>query len=328
MRLVRPALVVLAVACGAALVVAAAPAQLPTSAYAHPEPGDLDGDLVRNEQDNCPTTPNGRQLNTDGDAFGDACDTDDDNDGILDAAPDNCPLVPNPDQLDSDHDGRGDACPAADSDGDGVLDDVDNCAQVANADQRNLDADDQGDVCDRDDDNDDYDDGFDNCPVVYNFDQADLDGDKIGSACDADERIAGPAGGLSNPGGTGPATPAGPADSSAPNVTVTTDRNVHLKDAGRALVVRASCSEACDLSAVVSAGASAARHAGLGRTRIVLGRGSWSLAAGGRTYVFARWNGTARRLRAGRRLTSSLVLTATDTAGNRRTVTRRIDLRR
>ena len=32
----------------------------------------------------CPLTPNSDQLDTDGDNIGDVCDTDDDNDGVLD----------------------------------------------------------------------------------------------------------------------------------------------------------------------------------------------------------------------------------------------------
>ncbi len=39
-----------------------------------------------NGPDNCPNTANANQLNTDGDAQGDACDSDDDNDGTADAS--------------------------------------------------------------------------------------------------------------------------------------------------------------------------------------------------------------------------------------------------
>jgi len=67
--------------------------------------------------DNCPSVSNPSQTNTDGDANGDACDSDDDNDGTADVS-DNCPLVSNPGQGDYDGDGLGDACDAdADNDG-------------------------------------------------------------------------------------------------------------------------------------------------------------------------------------------------------------------
>ena len=48
-------------------------------------------------------------MDTDLDGAGDACDTDDDGDGVDDGV-DNCPLDANASQLDTDLDGAGDAC--------------------------------------------------------------------------------------------------------------------------------------------------------------------------------------------------------------------------
>lgn len=72
---------------------------------------DSDSDGVSDASDNCPSVSNADQVNSDGaNDGGDACDTDDDNDGIPDDNPDNCRTIPNPDQTDSNGDGCGDAC--------------------------------------------------------------------------------------------------------------------------------------------------------------------------------------------------------------------------
>lgn len=166
----------------------------------------------------------GFQLNTDGDPVGDACDTDDDADGIPDDVTnqpacsggntvncdDNCRLVGNANQADSDSDGVGTLCDNCkiisnaaqiDTDADGLGDACDNCPTIANLDQLDSEGDGTGNVCDSDDDNDtrpdsDGDGTFDpctggattgcddNCPFASNSTQADTDGDGIGDICD------------------------------------------------------------------------------------------------------------------------------------------------
>jgi hypothetical protein len=81
----------------------------------------------------------------------------------------------------------GDACDA-DDDGDGVTDNPkrDNCKLKPNPKQEDTDSDGMGDACDPDDDNDNRIDENDNCPLVSNAGQADGDGDGIGDACDPD----------------------------------------------------------------------------------------------------------------------------------------------
>jgi hypothetical protein len=89
---------------------------------------DGDADYINDDVDNCPTVPNPDQFNTDealigGDSDGDACDDDDDADGICDqnidveavciagpALGDNCRTIPNNNQDDDDADGCGTAC--------------------------------------------------------------------------------------------------------------------------------------------------------------------------------------------------------------------------
>ena len=51
-----------------------------------PTPTDTDTDGIPDATDNCPANANANQANFDTDSKGDVCDTDDDNDGILDTA--------------------------------------------------------------------------------------------------------------------------------------------------------------------------------------------------------------------------------------------------
>ena len=86
---------------------------------AHFSIADLDGDGVSDASDNCPSISNSNQLNFDGDAEGDACDSDDDNDNIPDTL-DDFPFNPS-ESVDTDGDGTGDNADT-DDDNDGISD--------------------------------------------------------------------------------------------------------------------------------------------------------------------------------------------------------------
>lgn len=157
-----------------------------------PYNADSDGDGTVDGADNCPVIANEDQGNVDGDAYGDACDSDIDGDGV----PNDSDAFPY------------DPTETVDGDNDGTGDNSDNCNNLANEDQANLDGDAYGDACDDDIDGDSYRNQFDafpydpnesadsdydgvgnnsdNCPGAKNPDQANLDGDSRGDACDSD----------------------------------------------------------------------------------------------------------------------------------------------
>jgi uncharacterized membrane protein YgcG len=299
-------------------------------AVAHPEPGDIDGDGVRDEVDNCAQTRNADQLDTDHDGPGDRCDADADNDTVpnslpyLDRGDDNCPTVPNPGQEPSSDPRFGAAC-YRDSDGDGEPDPLDNCPAVANSGQADYDYDRTGDVCDPDDDDDGDFDAADNCQFTYNWDQADADGDGRGTACDDDE--SGARGGGSGGGGGGSGGgDANANDSTAPTLRLTVGRTQRLGELGAGMAVRVRCSEGCALEARLTVTRATARRLHVART---VAQGAAALGDEGTTYVFVRFKrGATSRLARGSGVKAQLTLTAADESGNRRSVGRDLRLRR
>jgi fibronectin type 3 domain-containing protein len=125
--------------------------------------GDLDGDGVADESDNCVNTPNTTQENLDNDTLGDSCDPDDDGDFVIDSG-DCAPLdftkwLSRNGFNDLDKDGIGAGVSISICSGQIVPSpyvelDGDNCPAVSNASQENYDADSEGNACDANDDND------------------------------------------------------------------------------------------------------------------------------------------------------------------------------
>lgn len=173
---------------------------------------DGDGDQVGDGCDNAPTAPNLDQLDIDGDGIGDVVDLDMDGDAIMNTV-DNCLRVYNPTQLkslatalfgdacndDDDLDGIKDiedACPKisgtaaigqtcfGDEDGDRRLDELDNCPGFPNENQTDTNRNGIGDACDFDIDGDAIPNNLDNAPLLVNADQLDRDRDGLGDVAD------------------------------------------------------------------------------------------------------------------------------------------------
>jgi hypothetical protein len=111
---------------------------------------DTDSDGILDVNDNCVSEPNSDQLDTDGDSVGNACDLDDDNDGVADNE-DAFPLD-SIESVDTDSDGVGNNADQ-DDDGDGVIDTLD-AFPLDSSETMDTDLDGIGNNADNDDDND------------------------------------------------------------------------------------------------------------------------------------------------------------------------------
>ena len=157
---------------------------------------DKDGDGVPDYTDNCLNIQNSNQSNYDADRKGDACDSDDDNDGLHDVLDDCQYGFKNWNQsnvsLDYDSDGCNDVEDDDDDDNDGILDGDDNCPTGVLDWTVDSSTDLDNDGCrdsdeDMDDDGDTILDLDDNCQYLVNPLQEDYEEDGIGDACDSDD---------------------------------------------------------------------------------------------------------------------------------------------
>jgi hypothetical protein len=143
---------------------------------------DQDADGIGDSVDNCVSVANPNQTNTDGDAQGDACDPDNDNDGVTDEN-DAFPLDAS-EWVDTDADGTGNNADG-DDDNDGV-NDASDAFPLDPSETTDTDGDGTGNNADRDDDNDGVPDAMDAFPLNP-LESRDSDGDGTGDNADPDD---------------------------------------------------------------------------------------------------------------------------------------------
>ena len=125
--------------------------------------------------------------------------------------------------------------------------------------------------------------------------------------------------------------PLTPADRTAPRLSLTISRQRLGTVLSRGLRVTVTCSEACSLSSALWLDGRLARRLGLSRKAraVIVGRATARVSAAGRRLVVLRFSATARRRLAGlRSLRLTVKHTARDRAGNPRTVSRAVTVRR
>ena len=152
---------------------------------------DTDGDGLEDDSDNCASVANAEQLDTDSDGLGNACDDDDDGDGVADTT--DAFSLDSEETTDTDGDGTGNN-EDTDDDGDTILDTADVFPLISIGDETDTDADGAPNTCDAsclaagmtadtDDDGDGIADTTDAFPLDAS-EQSDSDGDGTGDNAD------------------------------------------------------------------------------------------------------------------------------------------------